>query len=104
MSVCYPAAVSEALQAALSGDNLAAILKNSVPDSSNPVLPSVEDEVRAITGDNGLSDIGGVPTNAGLGDLQPQQIFTSIAVGLSSRVSVKLKSKIWANEFIDFGA
>ena len=104
LSRTISAAITEALQAALSGDNLAAILKNSVPDSSNPVLPAVEDEVSAITGDNGLSSIGGVPANAGLGDLQPQQIFTTIAVGLPSRVSAKLKSKIWANEFIDFGA
>ena len=55
LSRTISAAVTEALQAALSGDNLAAILKNSVPDSSNPVLLSVEDEVSAITGDNGLS-------------------------------------------------
>ena len=95
LSRTISAAVSEALRAALSGDNLAAILKNSVPDSYNPVLPFVED---AITGDNGLSGIGGIPANTGLGD------FTSIAVGLPSRVSAKLKSKIWANEFIDFGA
>ena len=30
--------------------------------------------------------------------------FTSVAVTLGSRVSSKLKSKIWANEYIDFGA
>ena len=47
---------------------------------------------------------GGVPAKAGLGEPQPQQIFTSIAVGLPARVSAKLKAKIWANEYVDFGA
>ena len=92
LSRTISAAVTETLQAALSGDNLAAILKNSVPDSSNPVLPSVKDEVRAITGDNGLSGIGGVPANAGLDDLQLQQIFTSIAVGPPG-LALNLKAK-----------
>ena len=104
LSSTISAAVSEALQAAFPGDNIAAILKNSVPDSSNPVSPSVDDEVRAITGDNSFSGIGGVPAKAGLGEPQPQQIFTSIAVGLPARVSAKLKAKIWANEYVDFGA
>lgn len=104
LSSTISVAVSQAVHAALSGENLAAILKNSVPNTPNPVLPSVEDEVQAITEDNSLSGIGGVPANARLGEPQPQQIFTSIAVALSSRVSAKLKSKIWANEYIDFGA
>ena len=104
LSSTISAAVSETLQAAFPGDNIAAILKNSVPDSSNPVSPSVDDEVRTITGDNSFSGIGGVPAKAGLGEPQPQQIFTSIAVGLPARVSAKLKAKIWANEYVDFGA
>ena len=68
LSSTISAAVSEALQAAFPGDNIAAILKNSVPDSSNPVSPSVDDEVRTITGDNSFSGIGGVPAKAGLGE------------------------------------
>ena len=104
LSTTISVAVSQAVQAALSGENLAAILMNSVPTTPNPVLPSVEDEVQAITEDNRLPGIGGVPANARLGEPQPQQTFTSIAVALSSRVSARLKSKIWANEYIDFGA
>ena len=38
------------------------------------------------------------------GGEQPQQKFTSIGINLGARVSAKLKSKIWANEYIDFGA
>ena len=58
LSSTISAAVSEALQAAFPGDNIAAIVKNSVPDSSNPVSPSVDDEVRAITGDNSFLVLG----------------------------------------------
>ena len=107
LSSTISATVSQALKAALTGDKQAATLKNSVPDSSNPVSPSVEEEVRevrAITEDNSSPGIGGVPAKAGLGEPQPQQIFTSIAVGLPARVSAKLKGKIWANEYVDFGA
>lgn len=39
------------------------------------------------------------------GELQPSSpLFQSIAVPLGSRVSAKLKSKIWADEFVDFGS
>lgn len=33
----------------------------------------------------------------------PQKLFSSVAVSLGSRVNSKVKAKIWANEFIDFG-
>ena len=33
----------------------------------------------------------------------PKQIFSSVAVSLSSRVSFKVKAKIWSNEYFDFG-
>ena len=33
----------------------------------------------------------------------PKQIFASVAVSLSSRVSSKVKAKIWSNEYLDFG-
>ena len=37
-------------------------------------------------------------------DLQaPKQIFSSVAVSLSSRVSSRVKAKIWSNEYLDFG-
>jgi hypothetical protein len=35
---------------------------------------------------------------------QPSSRFESIAVPLSSRVPSKTKAKIWANEYVDFGA
>lgn len=33
----------------------------------------------------------------------PSQVFQSIGLSLASRIAVKLKSKILANEYIDFG-
>ena len=45
---------------------------------------------------------GGAPTT--LNDSRPQSTFTSISVPLSSRVSAKLKAKIFANEYVDLGA
>ena len=48
------AAVSQAIQSALSADNLAAVLKNTGPGTSS-VLSLVEDEVSAITQDTNLS-------------------------------------------------
>jgi len=37
-------------------------------------------------------------------NVQPQQIFTSVSVSLSSQLGLKVKAKIWANEFVEFGA
>ena len=36
---------------------------------------------------------------------KPSEVnFTSVAIDLEARVSAKLKAKIWADEYIDFGA
>jgi len=54
-----------------------------------------------------------VTSNAGTEGLQPiiensdptpTQVFTSLADSLASRVSAKLKAKIWANKYVDFGS
>ena len=39
----------------------------------------------------------------GQGSQAPKQFFSSVAVSLSSRVSSKIKAKIWSNEYINFG-
>ena len=39
----------------------------------------------------------------GLDSRAPKQIFSSVAVSLSRRVSSKVKAKIWSNEYLDFG-
>ena len=40
--------------------------------------------------------------STGCSDPKPQHVFTSISVGLTSRISAKLKGEIWANEYVDF--
>ena len=97
------AAVSRAIQSALSADNLAAVFKNTGPGTSS-VVSLVEDEVSAIAQDTNLSGTGGFPSHAGSDNPQLRQVFTSISMGLPSHVSSNLKSKIWANEYVDFGA
>jgi len=50
-----------------------------------------------------LEEITGAPTSSG--EILPsEQLFYSIAVPLGSRISSNLKTKIWAEEFIDFGS
>ena len=39
----------------------------------------------------------------GLDSQAPKQFFSSVAVSLSSRVSSKVKAKIWSNDYLDFG-
>ena len=39
----------------------------------------------------------------GLDSQAPKQFFSSVAVSLSSRVSSKVKAKIWYKEYLDFG-
>ena len=39
----------------------------------------------------------------GLDSPAPKQFFSSVSVSLSSRVSSKVKAKIWSNEYLDFG-
>ena len=69
--------------------------------STNLFVASVTDEIVADGGPP--AGTGGVPSQAGCSDPPPQQVFTSISVGFSSRVSEKLKGQIWAGECVDFG-
>ncbi|CAH3028460.1 unnamed protein product, partial [Porites evermanni] len=68
---------------------------------------AVDDDVNGIT--NPQSGIGAVDpildlVNTGPYDQRPQVQFTSVSVPLTSRVSSKIKAKIWANEYINFGS
>ena len=42
--------------------------------------------------------------NTGPYDQTPQVQFTSVSVHFTSRVSSKIKAKIWADEYINFGS
>ena len=37
-------------------------------------------------------------------NVQPKQFFPSVSVNLTSRVGLKIKVKIWANEYVEFRA
>ena len=39
----------------------------------------------------------------GLDSQAPKQFFSSVAISLSSRVSSKVKAKIWSTKYLDFG-
>ena len=84
------AAIVQAVKAAVAPQ-----VSNNEPSTSSAggdvVQGVVADEVGAISG-----------VEVGTGSQSP--LFHSIAVPLGSRVSAKLKSKIWADEFVDMGA
>ena len=100
-------AVSQAVKEAL-----AAQLPGSVPPQTNQhhsstATPDVEgldnEEVATLTSRDGTPGplLHSSPWDSGD---QPRQVFTSIGITLGARVSAKLKAKIWANEYVDFGA
>ena len=117
LSAAISTAISEAEKTALSKDSLTEIMRqNTVEDgmsieatlagqsqadlSSDSVATAVSNHVCSLTG-------AGTRNNTllmGPDNVQPQQIFTSVAVSLSSRVGSKVKAKICANEYVQFGA
>ncbi len=96
------AAVSEAVKDAMAAQNQASVLPRDTT-AAQRVERVVEQEISAITsGTQGANPPIHV-SNEHARD-QPRQLFTSIGINLGARVSVKIKAKIWANEYIDFGA
>ena len=100
-------AVSQAVK-----EVLAAQLPGSVPlqtnqHQSSTATPDVEGLVNEVVAT--LTSREGTPGSVlhsspwDSGD-HPHQVFTSIGITLGARVSAKLKVKIWANEYVDFGA
>ena len=67
-----------------------------VPSTSivHPNDQTVDDEVTALTGVSGTLE--SFCTLSGIAD-RPRQLFTSIVISLVSRVSAKIKAKIWQN-------
>ena len=69
--------------------------------SSSPVgNPSAVDQVTQVV-QSVHSSLAG--ESASTGAFQPKDIFTSVNLPVDARVPLKLKTKIWNNEFIDFG-
>ena len=105
LSITISAAVAQAVQSALSQGSIGAILPHRSADRHACIEQAVASATDAIAVDSGSSTgTGDVPSQAGCSDPEQHQVFSSISVGLTSRVSGKLKGKIWANEYIDFGS
>ena len=107
------AVITEAVKTAFPPAKLASLLDNNSPTPVVTQAPTglleqaVDDDVNVIT--NPQSGIGAVDpildlVNTGPYDQRPQVQFTSVSVPLTSRVSSKIKAKIWANEYINFGS
>ena len=110
------ATVSAVITDALERENLSGVINNTgPPQSAMPLKPLAMKSSRYVSAalNDGVPDLlqdshasgtnwGGTPTT--LTDSRTQTTFTSISVPLSSRVSAKLKAKIFANEYVDFGA
>ena len=97
------AAVSQVLKAQSSTTTQAssATPGQSVPSTPQPqpatlVQQSVAEAVEQITG-------GNLGTDNSSEDTTSKAQFMSVAAPLGSSVSVKIKNKIWGNEFIDLG-
>jgi len=99
---------SEVKQAAVE-----ALAERTQPSSDHsPQAPIAEQSVADAVGAS-LASItqGTLPSSVneltladpGQGSPVPKQIFSSVAVSLSRRVSSKIKAKIWSNEYINFG-
>ena len=117
LSATISTAISEAVKTALSKDSLTEILRqNTFEDStsiettlagqsqadlsSDSVTSAVSSHVSSLTGAGTRND----SLLLGPDSVQPKQIFTSVSVNLTSRVGSKIKAKIWANEYVKFGA
>ena len=90
-------------QSALSQNNMQATLPSGRSTEQDvAVEQAVQRETNAIVTSNaGTESLQPIIENS---DPKPTQVFTSLAVSLASRVSAKLKAKIWANEYVDFGS
>ena len=102
------ASISSAVQLAV-----AEAMKTQWPAAPSQETQSSTDQSVANIVNTSLAEITqGTPSSSenvvtldepGLDSPAPKQIFSSVAVSLSSRVSSKVKAKIWSNEYLDFG-
>ena len=117
LSANISTAISEAVKTTLSKDSLTEILRqNRFEDSTSIETPLAGQSQADLSSDSVASAVSShVSSLAGAGtrndslllgpdNVQPKQIFTSVSINLSSRVGSKIKAKIWANEYVEFGA
>ena len=109
LSSSISVAVKQAVQEALTGNSATLSTNVSVPHPEQLADGAIEASLANLSGQ------GTQPTQPTLTQetiiidqsvrypRAPQKLFSSVAVSLGSRVISKVKAKIWAHEFIDFG-
>ena len=106
-------ALSASISSAVKQAVVETLAERTQPSSSHsPEAPIAEQSVAEAVGASLASITQGTPqsyvngitlADPGQDSQVPKQIFSSIAVSLSSRVSSKIKAKIWSHEYINFG-
>ena len=97
-------AVTEALKAAGVGQGTPLGSPTTVNPSSGSVDASSTVETATAAEIASISSLSAGMSISNSNDKPSEVNFTSVAIDLEARVSAKLKAKIWANEYIDFGA
>ena len=102
------AVVTQAIKTAFSPENLASLIgAGNQQEAPRLVDQTVGDEVIAISTTHGQSGTDEGAFNhlnslVNVNDPRPQSLFTSVSVPLTTRISSKVKAKIWANDYIYF--
>ena len=97
-------AVTEALKAVGVGQTTPLSSPPTVNPSPWPVDASATVETATAAEIASISSLSAGMSISNSNDKPSEVNFTSVAIDLEARVSAKLKAKIWADEYIDFGA
>ena len=97
-------AVTEALKAVGVGQTTPLSSPPTVNQSPWPVDASATVETATAAEIASISSLSAGMSISNSNDKPSEVNFTSVAIDLEARVSAKLKAKIWADEYIDFGA
>ena len=97
-------AVTEAPKAAGVGQATPLASPTTVNPSSGSVDASSTVETATAAEIASISSLSAGMSISNSNDKPSEVNFTSVAIDLEARVSAKLKAKIWANEYVDFGA
>ena len=97
-------AVTEALKATGVGQATPLVSPTTVNPSSGSVDASSTVETATAAEIASISSLSAGMSISNSNDKPSEVNFTSVAIDLEARVSAKLKEKIWANEYVDFGA
>ena len=97
-------AVTEALKAVGVGQTTPLSSPPTVNSSPGPVDASATVETATAAEIASISSLSAGMSISNSNDKPSEVNFTSVAIDLEARVLAKLKAKIWADEYIDFGA